>query len=61
VQDCVSELHLYAGCVCCWDLVEETLLESFQAHSGVVCSLAIHPDGDLLLTSSTDGTVKVWQ
>lgn len=50
-----------AGRVCYWDLVEETMLESFQAHKSYVCSLAMHPDGTLLLTSSTDGTVKVWQ
>ncbi|CAK0757293.1 hypothetical protein CVIRNUC_002528 [Coccomyxa viridis] len=49
------------GRVCYWDLVEETMLESFQAHKSYVCSLAMHPDGTLLLTSSTDGTVKVWQ
>ena len=49
-----------AGRVCYWDLVEETMLESFQAHKSYVCSLAMHPDGTLLLTSSTDGTVKVW-
>ena len=54
-------IQLAAGRVCYWDLVEETMLESFQAHKSYVCSLAVHPDGSLLLTSSTDGTVKVWQ
>lgn len=54
-------IQLAAGRVCYWDLVEEKMLESFQAHGSYVCSLAMHPDGSLLLTSSTDGTVKVWQ
>ena len=58
---CVRPMHVSAGRVCYWDLVEETMLESFQAHKSYVCSLAMHPDGTLLLTSSTDGTVKVWQ
>ena len=57
---CHRACLLTAGSVCYWDLVEETMVESFQAHSGVVCSLAMHPDGNMLLTSSTDGTVKVW-
>ncbi|KAK9915970.1 hypothetical protein WJX75_006744 [Coccomyxa subellipsoidea] len=66
-MDCAltpSDAHVLSGSedgrVCYWDLVEETMVESFQAHSGVVCSLVVHPDGDMLLTSSTDGTVKVW-
>lgn len=50
-----------AGRVCYWDLVEETMAASFTAHKGVVTGLAMHPKGELLLTSSTDGVVKVWQ
>lgn len=49
-----------AGEVLYWDLVEAEVVRSFSAHSGVVCSLAMHPEGKMLLTSSLDGTVKVW-
>ncbi|KAI7836830.1 hypothetical protein COHA_009331 [Chlorella ohadii] len=35
-------------------------VECFQAHAGVVCSMAMHPKGERLLTSSVDGTVKAW-
>jgi len=35
-------------------------VECFQAHAGVVCSMAMHPKGECLLTSSVDGTIKVW-
>lgn len=49
------------GHVFFWDLVEEKLVRKIAAHKGVVCSLAIHPDSDCLLTSSTDGTVAVWK
>ena len=48
------------GRVCYWDLVDAALLDSFQAHRDVVCSLAMHPKGECLLTASVDGTVKVW-
>lgn len=43
-----------------WDLVEAEVVRSFQAHTGVVCSMAMHPEGTSLLTSSLDGIVKVW-
>jgi len=43
-----------------WELVEAELVHSFQAHQDVVCSMAMHPKGECLLTSSVDGTVKVW-
>lgn len=59
-----SDAHVVCGSedgsVFYWDLVEATVVSSFSAHSAVVCSLAVHPEGALLLTSSIDGTVKVW-
>lgn len=50
-----------AGRVCVWELVEEGLVAELAAHAGVVCSLAMHPTGACLLTSSVDGCIKVWQ
>lgn len=49
-----------AGRVCYWDLVEENLVDSFPAHTGVVCSLAVHPSEPCLLTAGADGLVNVW-
>ena len=43
-----------------WDLVEGDVVKKFRAHTGVVCSLAMHPQGSHLLTSALDGVVKVW-
>ncbi|KAK9832290.1 hypothetical protein WJX74_005480 [Apatococcus lobatus] len=60
-----SDSHVLAGSedgrICYWDLVEERMVKSFQAHAGVVCSQAIHPESKCLLTSSTDGSIFVWQ
>ncbi|GLC44480.1 hypothetical protein PLESTB_000068800 [Pleodorina starrii] len=47
------------GDVLYWDLVEAEVVEHFKAHSGVVTSMSMHPDGELLLTSSVDGCIKV--
>mmetsp|Transcript_19005 Transcript_19005/g.56607 ORF Transcript_19005/g.56607 Transcript_19005/m.56607 type:complete len:327 (-) Transcript_19005:357-1337(-) len=59
-----SDAHVIGGSetgeVLYWDLVEATVIKRFRAHAGVVCSLAMHPDGSTLLTSSLDGVVKVW-
>ena len=48
------------GRVLYWEVVEGVVVEEFKAHEDVVCSLAVHPRGECLLTASVDGTVKVW-
>ena len=48
------------GRILYWDVVEGTKVLEFTAHAMTVCSLAIHPEGKRLLTSSLDGSVKVW-
>ena len=59
-----SDAHVVGGSesgeVFYWDLVEAEVVKRFRAHGGVVCSLAMHPSGGMLLTSSVDGTMKVW-
>jgi mitogen-activated protein kinase organizer 1 len=51
---------MFTGEVMYWDLVEGDVVKKFRAHTGVVCSLAMHPQGSHLLTSALDGVVKVW-
>lgn len=50
-----------AGFVWYWEVVDATVVRSFQAHESVVCSVAMHPEGKCLLTCSTDGVIKCWQ
>lgn len=60
-----SDAHVVSGSedgkVFYWELVEATISKSFVAHSGPVCTVAVHPDGSMLLTGGTDGAVNVWK
>ncbi|KAJ9513864.1 hypothetical protein QJQ45_020943, partial [Haematococcus lacustris] len=48
------------GEVMFWDLVDATVVRRLQAHNGVVCSMAVHPSGTQMLTSSLDGVIATW-
>ena len=44
-----------------WELVEGRVEETVDAHpKGVVCGLDYHPKKEVMITSSTDGTAKLW-
>jgi WD40 repeat protein len=43
-----------------WDLKTGTKLKEFQGHNGAINSVAVTPDGKLLVTGSDDKTVRVW-
>ena len=43
-----------------WSLPDGSLLKTLRGHSGWVDSVAIRPDGRLLVSGSDDGTVKLW-
>lgn len=43
------------------ELVEAGVEAVVEAHpGGVVCGLDYHPEKEMMLTSSTDGTGKLW-
>ena len=46
------------GRVLFWEVVNSELVQSFQAHSDAVTSMAMHDS--VLLTSSIDGLIRVW-
>eukprot|EP00033_Pygsuia_biforma_P004983 GCRY01005466.1.p1 GENE.GCRY01005466.1~~GCRY01005466.1.p1 ORF type:complete len:303 (+),score=48.05 GCRY01005466.1:214-1122(+) len=46
--------------VYCWELVESKLVARLEGHKGPVTDVAAHPRQNILLSSSVDGTVRVW-
>jgi WD40 repeat protein len=44
-----------------WDVATGRELRLFQGHTGPVLSLALSRDGRLLMSSSADGTLRLWQ
>jgi len=48
--------------ICFWDLVEGKLVHTLKGHEKVVCGISYHPtpDTNMLVSSSQDGTVRVW-
>ncbi|VFQ93393.1 unnamed protein product [Cuscuta campestris] len=49
------------GFVYSWDLVDASVTSSFKAHSSVVTSVSYHPKDSCMITSSVDGTIRVWK
>ena len=48
------------GTVRIWNIEDQTLLKSFNAHRGIVWMVAYHPTRRLVMTSGDDSTVKLW-
>ncbi|XP_031116084.1 WD repeat domain-containing protein 83 [Ipomoea triloba] len=44
-----------------WDLVDASVTSSFKAHASVVTSVSYHPKDSCMVTSSVDGTIRVWK
>jgi WD40 repeat protein len=44
-----------------WDLDSRKLIETFSEHSSKVCAVAFSAKGENFVSSSQDGTIKVWQ
>ncbi|KAK9096408.1 hypothetical protein Sjap_021905 [Stephania japonica] len=59
-----SDAHVVSGSedgsVFFWDLVDASVVSSFRAHSSVVTSVSYHPKDSCMITSSVDGTIRVW-
>lgn len=48
------------GSVCLWDITEQKVLRSFDAHRGIVWMIQYHPTKPIIATSGNDGMVKIW-
>ncbi|CAM9982030.1 unnamed protein product [Discosporangium mesarthrocarpum] len=59
-----SDAHVISGSedgnVYLWDLVEANVVHVLRHHKRPVCSLSYHPQDNLLLTASYDGTTILW-
>ncbi|VVT56652.1 uncharacterized protein SAPINGB_P005197 [Magnusiomyces paraingens] len=44
-----------------WDLQDRIVVETLKGHTDVVLGLDIHPTENLLVSSSKDGTCRLWQ
>ncbi|MEZ4923130.1 MAG: caspase family protein [Crocinitomicaceae bacterium] len=43
-----------------YDLVTNTIFHNFKGHSDQITDINIHPQGRVFISSSNDGTVKLW-
>jgi mitogen-activated protein kinase organizer 1 len=59
-----DEAYVFSGSedsnVYAWDIVSAEEILQFAGHSGPVTSLSHHPKEALLLSASTDGTIRLW-
>ncbi|KAH1251166.1 WD repeat domain-containing protein 83 [Glycine max] len=49
------------GFIYFWDLVDASVVSRFRAHTSVVTSVSYHPKENCMVTSSVDGTIRVWK
>src|SRR5690606_37971093 len=67
VESCLSADDAFVfsgsedGMIYVWDLVEAKVMGKFKAHSRTLSALSYHPTESLLLSSSVDGTIKLWK
>lgn len=59
-----AEPLVYTGCmdgvVRCWDARTGQCTHTFRGHLEVIQSLALSPDGNMVLSGSEDGTCRVF-
>ena len=49
------------GKIMIWDVNQKTLLESWQAHTTAICSVAWSPDNRYVALGTNDGKVQIWR
>jgi WD40 repeat protein len=48
------------GAIHCWRAGNGSEVRVLLGHTAPITALAFHPDGAVLLSSSSDGTVRLW-
>jgi centriolar protein POC1 len=43
-----------------WDIRSKRLIQHYDAHAASVTCISFHPDGNYLVSSSMDSTLKIW-
>ncbi|KAE8734942.1 Detected protein of confused Function [Hibiscus syriacus] len=60
-----SDAHVIGGSedgsIFFWDLVDAFVVSKFRAHPSVVTSVSYRPKENCMITSSVDGSVRVWK
>eukprot|EP01116_Phalansterium_solitarium_P008943 TRINITY_DN22912_c0_g1_i1.p1 TRINITY_DN22912_c0_g1~~TRINITY_DN22912_c0_g1_i1.p1 ORF type:complete len:299 (+),score=93.70 TRINITY_DN22912_c0_g1_i1:64-960(+) len=49
------------GIVSIWDLVDAKVVASLRGHAGAILSLDYHPKEPAVLSTSVDGTIRLWR
>ena len=44
-----------------WDMVDNNIVQTLTGHTGIVSGLTCHPEENILLSSSVDGTLRLWK
>ena len=46
--------------VCIWDLAQKQLVRNIESHDATIFALAFSPEGSVLVSTDTEGRMKVW-
>jgi WD40 repeat protein len=46
--------------ICIWDINKETIVQEMKGHTSHIISIAYSSDGKLIVTTSYDGSIRIW-
>lgn len=60
-----DDAHIVSGsednAVYIWDMVDNKIVQKLSGHNKMVCGISCHASELCLLSSSVDGTIRVWK